>query len=203
VVDDRVDRLAAVGVRLTGEQLDALTTFQALLAAPGAERGVISRGDLERVFERHILDSLRALAAVRDEDHRAYDLGAGGGLPGIPVAIAAPRLSVALVEARPNRAAFLSLVAERLGLPNLRVAPERIERLTEAVDVCFARAIARAPRCWELARPLLRPGGRLAYFAGARFDPGDLAGLPGDPRIELRDPPAVATGGPLVIMSRP
>jgi 16S rRNA G527 N7-methylase RsmG len=114
-----------------------------------------------------------------------------------------PELDVALVESRANRASFLSLVARRLGRPNLSVLAERIERLTEPVDVCFARALAPVARCWELALPLLGPGGRLVYFAGSGFDRDDLRGLAGAARVELREPVAIASGGPLVIMSRP
>ena len=71
------------------------------------------------------------------------------------------------------------------------------------MDVCFARALAPLDRSWALASPVLAPGGRLIYFAGARFDRADVAAIAPPAHVRILGAAAVASGGPLVIMSRP
>jgi 16S rRNA (guanine527-N7)-methyltransferase len=150
---------------------------------------------------RHIVDSLRAVPVLDDAEATA-DLGSGGGLPGIPVAIARPDVRVRLLDARHRRVGFLELVCARLGLENASPVRTRIEEATiEPWDACFARALAPLPRAWDLATRLLRPGGRLIYFAGADPDLAALAEL--DAPIRIVPPLAVARGGPLVIIVRP
>jgi 16S rRNA (guanine527-N7)-methyltransferase len=189
----------ALAITLTPQAEEALLAFERLLQDPGLGLGIVAASDGPRIRARHIVDSLRAVEAVRPADVDAYDLGSGGGLPGVVVAAVLPRLHVGLVETKRRRIAFLELVLERLGLPNASVIPSRIEDLTEPVDVCFARALAPFPESWSLARGLLRPGGRLVYFAGKGADP--VLGVPEGARLEVRATPVLESTGPLVIMT--
>ena len=177
----------------------ALEAYGALLTGRAVAAGMVSADDVLRLRERHLLDSLRAAVAVTSDDRDAYDVGSGAGLPGVVVAIACPDLRVALVERRRSRAAFLELVVDELRLPNATVVPAGSERLAERVDVVFARALAPVRPAWAIAEPLLRPGGRLVYFAGEGFRP-DVE-LPDDVRATLLSP-SLAPSGPLVIMAR-
>jgi 16S rRNA (guanine527-N7)-methyltransferase len=190
----------AVGVPLTDRQARQLEQFERLLLERSPSLGLVSTADLGRVRQRHILDCLRAVPAIRPGDLDAYDLGSGAGLPGLVVAVATPWLHVTLVEAGRVRAAFLELAVERLGLPNVEVRQARIQDLSEPVDVCFARALGDAVRCWRFARPLLRRGGRLVYFAGEGFVAD--RDLPTGVAVELLGAPPVERVGPVVIMSR-
>jgi 16S rRNA (guanine527-N7)-methyltransferase len=93
------------------------------------------------------------------------DVGSGGGMPGIPLALARPRLQVTLIEADARKAAFLEHAAARLGL-DLRVLNERAELvgrgpLRESFDAACCRALAALPVALELCLPLVRVGGRL------------------------------------------
>jgi 16S rRNA (guanine527-N7)-methyltransferase len=189
----------ALAISLTPEAEEALLAYERLLQEPGLDAGVVAASDRSRIRTRHIVDSLRAVEAIRPGDVDAYDLGSGGGLPGVVVAAVLPHLRVGLVETRRRRVAFLELVLERLGLPNATVIPSRIEDLTEPVDVCFARALAPLPESWSLARGLLRPGGRLVYFAGKGADP--VVAVPERARLEVRATPVLESTGPLVIMT--
>jgi 16S rRNA (guanine527-N7)-methyltransferase len=200
----------AVGRDLSAEQLASLRRYADLLVDRGAAIGLISKGDAhaDRLLERHVFDCLRAAAIVEAEDRSAYDLGSGGGLPGIVVAIARPSLRVRCVEVRRNRVAFLELAIDRLALSNAAVMQSRIEDLRDRVDLCFARALAPPERSWRLALPLLHAKGRLVYFAGKGFRPSDLSPGGGDQGIEglhFELVPAVGleSAGPLVIMGRP
>lgn len=193
------DVASELGVPLTPLQVAALDVYASLLLERAVPAGMIAAADAERVRERHILDCLRAAAVVELGDRDAYDLGSGAGVPGLVVAIARPDLRVTLVETRRRRAAFLELAVERLALDNASVAAVRIEALTEPVDLCLARALAPLPRAWTLAEPLLRPRGRLVYFAGAESTTHrELAGL----SILTVDSPVLERTGPLVIMAR-
>jgi len=182
-------------------QAAQLADFEALLRDRAVPMGLISQGDARDIHERHILDSLRAAALFRPNDTGALDFGSGAGLPGIVLAIAVPRCWFVLVEPRRKRAGFLELVVERLALPNVEVVVARAEEMTGEWDVATARAFAPPARAWKLGHRLLRPGGRLIYFAGSR-EPAeaiadDLYPQPVD--IEVK---GLANFPPLVIMTR-
>jgi 16S rRNA (guanine527-N7)-methyltransferase len=159
---------------------------------------MVSADDVPRLWERHVQDSLRGAEVVEPGDRDAYDVGSGAGLPGVIVAIARPDLSVVLVERRRSRAAFLELVVDELRLTNATVIAAGSEALSEPVDLVFARAVAPAAPAWAIAEPLLRPDGRLVYFAGEAFRPE--RDLPDGVRATVLSP--LAPAGPLVIMTR-
>jgi 16S rRNA (guanine527-N7)-methyltransferase len=124
----------------------------------------------------HLADSLVALElpAVR-EATRVADLGAGAGLPGLPVAIALPVAIVHLVESNGRKCAFVRQAAEACGLSNVRVVHARAEEWTEGLGQCdlvTARALAPLAVVAEYAAPLLAVGGALVAWRGRR-DPED------------------------------
>ena len=188
-----------LGVGLEEPQLVTLLAYERLLEERAVPMGLVAEGEVGRIRVRHVLDSLRAaspLAGARD----AYDLGSGAGLPGIVVAVARPDLRIELVDSRRRRVAFLELAVAELGLSNVGVLGVRAESLTEPVDACLARALAPAARAWELAEPLLRPGGRLLYFAGRGERSEDLSARM--PVVDVLSTPVLESAGPLVIMAR-
>ena len=196
-----VESATRLGIDLDGNQVEALLSFELLLLDRAIPLGLVAKGDRTTVRERHILDSLRGVLALEPADTDALDLGSGAGLPGIVVAIARPSLQVGLVEVRRRRAAFLELAVERLGLPNVAVLAMPAERLDRLVDVCFARALAGLSESWEIARHLLRPDGRLVYFGGLGFREADQMS-PDSSSLRLLRTPALASSGPVVIMTR-
>ncbi len=191
---------AALGVRFSRSVKGLLRRFEALLRDRAVPIGLVSEGDAERIWTRHILDGMRAVAAVEPGDTDAYDLGSGAGLPGVLVAIARPDLAVGLVETRRRAIGFLELAVDELDLPNVRVVGGRIEELTDPVDLCFARALAPLRRSWSLARQCLRSGGRMVYFAGREAKLPMR--VPGAREARLLETPVLESTGPLVIMTR-
>ena len=180
-------------------ELDArLERYAEMLIERGPELGLVAEGDRGSLRERHVLDSLRASPALAGS--RAYDLGSGAGLPGVPLAIAHPAMEFVLVESKRRRVAWLELVISELSLGNARVIHGRVEELSEPVDVCLARAFAPLDRCWEVAERLLLPGGRLVYFAGASLDRATVTGV--SPGARLLDEGVVETAGSIVIIDR-
>jgi 16S rRNA (guanine527-N7)-methyltransferase len=180
-------------------QQGRLAAFEKLLRERAVPGGMIAIEDLPRIRERHVEDALRAAAVVEPTDRDGYDLGSGAGLPGVVVAIACPWLGMTLIERRRSRAAFLEMAIEELGLENAVVAATGTETMTARVDVAFARAFAPPDVAWAAAVALLRPAGRLVYFAGERFDPD--TDVPVGVAATLMPPP-LARSGPLVIMAR-
>lgn len=186
-------------MNLTRSQVGALERYAMLLEDRGRAFGVISARDQSRIRQRHVFDCARGVDAVQTGDAIGYDLGSGGGLPGIVVAVGCPGLAMTLVEVRARRVAFLEWVVKELCLPNVTVRHGRAESMPRGADVCFARALAPLPAAWELALPLLREGGRLAYFAGASADvPAAIDGASAVRTV----PNHLETGGPLVIITR-
>jgi 16S rRNA (guanine527-N7)-methyltransferase len=148
--------------------------YAQLLAGPGVEHGLLGPREVPKLWDRHILSSAvvtRALADVPGEPLVA-DVGSGAGLPGIPMALADPRLRMVLLEPVERRAAFLTALVDDLGLSaRVRVDPVRAEqspRLRGTFDVVTARAVAPLSKLLGWVTPLMGPTGRLVLVKGAR-----------------------------------
>jgi 16S rRNA (guanine527-N7)-methyltransferase len=203
---ERIQAFAAqIGAALPSGAADLLDAFGDLLSSRAVPLGLMSASDRDRVLERHVLDCLRAAAVFRSEDHTAWDLGSGAGLPGIVLACALPERSFHLVESRERAVAFLELAVERLALTNVEVLPSRVEEVMAQADVATARAFAPLEGSWAAAWPLLKPGGRLIYFAGTGLTgPAEAARALDEPEApgEVHAEALVDSYGSLVIMSR-
>jgi 16S rRNA (guanine527-N7)-methyltransferase len=143
---------------------------------------------------------LAAYARLLGDARAVVDVGSGGGMPGLPLAIARPELRVTLLEADRRRAAFLVHAAARLDL-DVRVVAERAETagrgpLREAFDVAVCRALAPMPVLAELCLPLVRVGGRLLAMKAQPEDAaGAIAELGGGPASVLPAPSAARQRG--------
>ncbi len=134
---------------------------------------VIGTRDFEEILQRHILDSLSCLLfEPLYEAKRVADIGSGGGLPGIPLAVMLPDSNVTLLEATGKKAVFLRYACDELGLANVRVVNARVvevardESYRGGYDVCTVRALARLSVVAEYSLPLLRLGGTVVTMKG-------------------------------------
>ena len=132
------------------------------------------------VARLHLLDALAALPLLGEWRARdAMDLGSGGGVPGIPLALAQPEVRWTLVDSVRKKADALRSFGAALGLETLTVLAERAETLgrdpahRERYDLVAARACAALPVLVELALPLLRQGGRLLAWKGPLSEADD------------------------------
>jgi len=191
----------AVGLSASEAQIALLARFEeTLVSVRASSLGLISKDDRGRIRERHVLDCIRA-AVPAPATGLAHDLGSGGGLPGVIVAILRPHLTLKLVERRSLRAAFLEWIVDEMCLPNVEVAACGIEDLPAGLaDTCFARALAPLDRSWALASDLLKPGGTLVYFAGERAEVPES--LPKARSIQVLPSMVLESAGPLAIITR-
>jgi 16S rRNA (guanine527-N7)-methyltransferase len=163
----------AAAAMIFGDQLNAARRYAELLADIGVEWGLLGPREVDRVWDRHILNCA-AVAELLEPGERVADIGSGAGLPGIPLAIAKPGLHVVLVESLLRRAEFLNMVVAELGL-DVEVVRARAEDVAvrKAVGRCDAvtsRAVASLDKITRWSLPLLRPGGRMLAIKGERAD---------------------------------
>jgi 16S rRNA (guanine527-N7)-methyltransferase len=189
--------------RLSGPQTRVLRQYEALLRQRAMSLGLVSPRDVGRLWDRHILDSLRGMPCITAGDQRVLDVGSGAGLPGIPLGVARPGTEFVLVEPKRRRAAFLELALESLELPNVSVAPVSASEVGGKAPLCVVRALGSAQTSWRLASPLLEKGGRLLYWAGRSWGDNvatELASV--GVRAEICVESEFQWQGPLVIMTR-
>jgi 16S rRNA (guanine527-N7)-methyltransferase len=191
--------LRQLGSELDADRLDGLAAYEEALRERAVPRGFVSAGDVDRLWERHIRDSLRALPELH-QGARIADLGSGAGPPGVPLAIAATFCSFSLIEVRRARAAFLESVVDALGLANVEVFLGKTSAVSGRFDVCLARAFASPIASWRAASPMLEDAGSLIYWAGTGFKEDELVGSV--PSWRVSTPSGLADSGPLVIMGR-
>jgi len=142
---------------------------------------LVSKSDTPRFLCRHVFESLTILQSIRPDETRLADIGTGAGLPGIPIGLVEPKLSVSLIESARMKTLFLKAAVKSLILPNVEVIHDRVENVWEhssgVFDIVTARAVGRLDHLWELAEPLLKPQGRLVALKGPGEAEEDLGAL--------------------------
>lgn len=154
-----------------GEHVDRAERFVAMLREEGVTRGLIGPREVDRLWDRHVLNS----AVLGDEVPRetnVVDVGSGAGLPGVPLAISRPDLDVVLLEPMARRVAWLEEVVDELDLDGVTVVRGRAEEKAvlaqlEPADVVTARAVAPLGRLAGWCLPLVRESGALVALKGS------------------------------------
>ena len=136
----------ALGLNLSAAQHAQLLAYLDLLAKWNKVYNLTAVRDPAEMLTHHLLDSLAVIAPLVRHTQggaaRVLDVGSGGGLPGVVIAICCPEMSVACVDAVAKKAAFVQQAAGVLGLSNLRGVHARVESITEPYDVITSRAFA-------------------------------------------------------------
>jgi 16S rRNA (guanine527-N7)-methyltransferase len=155
---------------LFGQRLPLARRYAELLATEGVVRGLVGPREAPRIWDRHLLNSAAVMEMITDKAS-VIDVGSGAGLPGIPLALARPDLTVILVDSLARRTTFLDEVVDDLGLADrVSVTRGRAEELAGKLalaDVVTARAVAPLDRLAAWCLPLLAVGGRLLAVKGA------------------------------------
>ena len=155
---------------LTDLQSERFMRMEALYGEWNANINVISRKDINHLYERHVLHSMAILKFFDFEAKTTFlDIGTGGGFPGIPLAIMLPRCQFHLVDATRKKTTVAREVATALGLKNVTVDWTRAEELKKRYDFTLARAVTRLSALWQWSRHLL------AYRHSNKFANGLIA----------------------------
>lgn len=158
----------AAAEAIFGAGLDQARGYARALARDSDELGLLGPRELDRLWSRHILNSA-VVAELIEPNQKVADVGSGAGLPGIPMAIAAPSSHFTLIEPMERRANWLKAVTQELGLENIIVLRARAEEAPAAsFDVVTARAVAALDKLLRICVPLLRPGGSVIALKGSR-----------------------------------
>ncbi|PFG41410.1 16S rRNA m(7)G-527 methyltransferase [Isoptericola jiangsuensis] len=154
-----------------GDAYEAAVRFHDRLRDEGETRGLIGPREVERLWERHLLNSA-AVVPYLGEARTVADIGSGAGLPGIVIAFMRPQTQVYLVEPMERRVAWLTEIAEDLDLANVEVKHGRAEEYDGAfeVDVVTSRAVAALSKLARMSMPLLRRGGEMIVLKGRNVD---------------------------------
>lgn len=161
--------LSERGIELSSDQVKLLDFYRMLILDWSERINIVSKGDVERLEEIHFADSIAPQSLI-PEGSKVADWGSGGGLPGIPLAIARPDIHVTLIESRHNKAAFLNKASKELGLKNLALFPERGERLDESFEVITVRAVGRIKELLPLIASYLEAKGMTLFYKGTDVD---------------------------------
>jgi len=176
---------------LSSVPVAAEPALEALLEMLAEPRAPISVSSAQRARDVHIADSLRGLEVeALAGAHRIADLGSGAGLPGLVLAACRPKARFDLIESLGRKCEFLRDAAERMGLDNTTVICDRSEDWAsaqgrEAYDAVTSRAVGSLATLAELASPLLREGGVLVAWKGARSEAEESALARAEPRLAM------------------
>lgn len=172
--------LQAAGFDVDAVAYERLARFVRYLLEENERVNLTAARSAAELWAEHVCDSLALLRPLREQHvARLLDLGSGGGLPGIPLACACPRVEVTLLDATKKKVAALQRMIARLELPNACAVWGRAETLAhdptcrERFDAVTARAVASLPALLEYAAGFVRPGGYGWFFksaAGARTE---------------------------------
>ncbi len=162
-------RLGAVGISITAGEAARLATFVATLLRWNAVHNLTGVRGADEVIDRHLVESFALRPLLRGT--LVADVGSGGGLPGVPLAIVEPERRFTLIESRAKRVHFLRHVAGRLELTNTEVAHGRAEALTfpRPFATVLARAVAPPAQLLAICRQLTAPGSLLLLLTAAHL----------------------------------
>lgn len=162
---------------LTSQQVNQFGRLGSLYEEWNAKINVISRKDIEQLYERHVLHSLAIARIIQFKNGTAVlDVGTGGGFPGIPLAILFPETSFLLIDSIGKKIKVVSEIASALNLLNVKAEHVRVEDVHQKFDFVVSRAVTAFPRFVEMVQNNVAtksnnnlPNGIL-YLKGGDFD---------------------------------
>lgn len=178
VAAEAVRELLALQITLDDSALQKLGRYLDRLLQANQQFNLTAIKDRDQAWRRHIIDSLTLLGGLEEmpAGSSLIDVGSGGGLPGIPLAIARPDLQVTLLESTGKKAAFLDRCAKELPLPNVQVLNTRAEtaghdgRYRQQFDLGVCRAVGPLREVMEYVMPLVKVNGRMLAMKGAKAE---------------------------------
>ena len=162
-------RLPDWAENVSRETFSTLERYVALLLKWNPKINLIGPATESDIWSRHIADSLQLVSLIPSPTPRLADLGSGGGLPGLVIAICRPDIQVHLVEQDQRKAAFLREASAQLALKNTVIHAIDIKAMDEKFELITARALASLERLCALTYPLLADGAFCLFPKGANY----------------------------------
>ena len=186
--------VVALGLELGESAQQQLLAYMSLIQRWTRVYNLTAVRDPQHMLTHHLLDSLSALSPLmrhtQGRSTRLLDVGSGGGLPGVVLAICRPEVQVTCVDTVGKKAAFIQQVAASLRLPNLRGLHARVESVQEGYDVICSRAFASLRDFAQWSQNALSPQGVWMAMKGKRPD-DEIADLPAQVQVFHVEPLAV------------
>ena len=185
---DLASGISALGLSVDGPAQHQLLDYMALIQKWNKVYNLTALRDPQEILSHHVLDSLSAIAPLMRETRlfgEAFsflDVGSGGGLPGVVIAICCPNVSVTCVDAVSKKAAFVQQVAASLRLGNLKGVHARVETLAGPFDVIGSRAFASLPDFVNWSASALAPNGIWMAMKG-KLPEEEIASLPPNAQV--------------------
>lgn len=166
-----IEQEPTAAAEIAGDRIELLRAFAADLGTRGEELGLIGPLEAPRLWTRHLLNSA-VLAPLIRTGAQVADIGTGGGMPGLVLAIVRPDAHFIFIEPMERRCAWLQEQIDTLGLTNAEVRRGRAEEYHDAfeVDQITARAVTALRKLVPLTAPLLVDGGEMLFLKGASVD---------------------------------
>jgi len=184
--EERLDRAATwAGIQLDIQKYQQLGLFAEWLAAEGVEAGGVGPMEAPRIIDRHVADSLVFAGAWGDVPDRALDVGAGVGLPGIPLAITHPLTEITLLDRSERRCHLARRAVRVLGLQNVSVEQRDIQLEVGIWPAMLFRASLPPGQALAVAAPLLDVGGRSIVGLSRTAEPTWLPPAPPGTETDL------------------
>ena len=173
----------------TEEQLRQFKMLDALYKEWNEKINVISRKDIDGLYEKHVLHSLSIAAVFEFEPgHEIIDIGTGGGFPGIPLAIFFPEVKFHLVDSIGKKLKVVEAITESIGLKNITTQHGRAEEIkNKKFDYVVSRAVAPLKDLWKWSKPIIKSKS-ISKFPNSQisqFPPGLICLKGGDLAIEI------------------
>ncbi len=162
---------------LTGQQTEQFARLSSLYDEWNSKINVISRKDIEQLYERHVLHSLAIARVIRFKPGTTVlDVGTGGGFPGIPLAIFFPEVSFTLIDSIGKKIKVVNEVASALNLQNVSAQHIRVEEVKQKFDFVVSRAVTSFPKFVAMVRTKISDqstnelGNGILYLKGGDFE---------------------------------
>ena len=161
-----------IGIRLSGVEIEQFREFRRELFLWNSKMNLVSLRTSLYLPIKHCIDSLLAVASIRQKNGQLLDIGSGAGFPGIPLKIVMDALSVTLLDASRKKISFLKHVIGKLRLEHAAAVQGQVELLAlssgyqGAFNTAISRAAFKLPDLLKSAAPFLAPGGRLIAMKG-------------------------------------
>lgn len=189
---------SSLAPNVSRETFARLEEYVALLLKWNGTINLIGDSTADTVWQRHIDDSLQLLPLLPQDAENLVDFGSGAGLPGIVIALAAPTLSVTLVERDQRKAAFLQEALSRLAIRNATIVNDGIENCRGRFDIVTARALAPLDVLFDWALPRLTDQGLCLFLKGRQYE-DEIAAAKKDWQFDVEAAPSKTEAGAAIL----